>query len=69
MPFRKLWLSRRSHNKKHWVARLFRSRADVTAPLPDFRVTPMADIDHRRIDVRFVPRSRRRELRKIIGPP
>jgi hypothetical protein len=27
----------------------------VTAPLPHFRFTPMADIDHRRIDVRFVP--------------
>jgi hypothetical protein len=26
----------------------------VTAPLPHFRFTPMADIDHRRIDVRFV---------------
>jgi hypothetical protein len=27
----------------------------VTAPLPHFRFTPMADIDHHRIDVRFVP--------------
>jgi hypothetical protein len=27
----------------------------VTAPLPHFRFAPMADIDHRRIDVRFVP--------------
>ncbi|MCK1512732.1 hypothetical protein IVB22_09115 [Bradyrhizobium sp. 190] len=26
-----------------------------TAPLPHFGFTPMADIDHHQIDVRFVP--------------
>jgi hypothetical protein len=28
---------------------------DVTVPLLHFRFTPIADIDHHRIDVRFVP--------------
>jgi hypothetical protein len=28
---------------------------DVTVPLLHFRFTPIADIDHHRIDVRFAP--------------
>ena len=59
MPFRKLWLSRRSHNKNARGRHVcLGQEANVTAH--HYRISalpPMADIDHRRIDVRFVPKE------------
>ena len=41
---------------------------DVTVPLLHFRFTPIADIDHHRIDVRFAPEVATRTSQRDSRP-